>query len=77
MDDTKAILSELKRLYPNPAPELHFTNPYETLVATILAAQCTDQRVNQVTPALFRDYPTVESMARATAERCFCPPETS
>ena len=63
----QSILDELRRLYPDTAPELHFSNPYETLVATILAAQCTDQRVNQVTPALFRDYPTVESMARPAA----------
>lgn len=67
----QSILSELRRLYPDTAPELHFSNPYETLVATILAAQCTDQRVNQVTPALFRDYPTAERMARATAEEIY------
>lgn len=67
----QSILDELRRLYPDTAPELHFSNPYETLVATILAAQCTDQRVNQVTPALFRDYPTVESMAQATAEEIY------
>lgn len=66
--DQQAILSELRRLYPNPRPELNFTNPFETLVSTILAAQCTDQRVNQVTPALFRDYPDAKAMAQATPE---------
>ena len=49
----KAILAELKRLYPDAGPELHFTNPYETLVATMLSAQCTDKQVNKVTPEVF------------------------
>ncbi|NLB91580.1 MAG: endonuclease III [Clostridiales bacterium] len=64
----KKILQELAALYPNPKSELHFSNPYETLVATILSAQCTDVRVNMVTPAVFRDFPTVEAMAAATPE---------
>lgn len=64
----QAILEELRLLYPNPQPELHFSNPFETLVSTILAAQCTDQRVNMVTPALFRDYPDANAMAMATPE---------
>ncbi len=72
MDENKrAILDGLAALYPNAGPELQFTNPYETLVATILAAQCTDQRVNQVTPALFRDYPDPAAMAKATPEEIF------
>ncbi len=62
------ILAELKRLYPNPRPELNFTNPYETLVATILSAQCTDKQVNKVTPAVFARYPDVVSMAAASVE---------
>ena len=49
----KTILAELKRLYPDAGPELHFTNPYETLVATMLSAQCTDKQVNKVTPEVF------------------------
>ena len=67
----KAILNGLAELYPNAGPELQFTNPYETLVATILAAQCTDARVNQVTPAVFRDFPDAKAMARTTPEVLF------
>ena len=64
----KAILEGLRALYPDAGPELHFRDPYETLVATILSAQCTDRRVNQVTAKLFPRYPTVESMAALTPE---------
>ena len=48
------ILDALVGLYPEARAELHFSNPYETLVATILSAQCTDRRVNMVTEKLFR-----------------------
>ncbi|MBR6525419.1 MAG: endonuclease III [Clostridia bacterium] len=68
---TQAIYEELKKLYPDAKPELDFTNPYETLVATILAAQCTDKRVNMVTPAVFRDFPTPGEMAKTTADVLF------
>lgn len=51
--------------------ELHYNNEYELLVAVILSAQCTDKRVNMITPALFEAYPTVESMAKATADDIF------
>lgn len=64
----KAVLTELEKLYPDAGPELHFTDPYETLVAVMLSAQCTDRQVNKVTPALFERYPTVESMAQASVE---------
>lgn len=67
----KAILAELARLYPEPKPELNFTNPYETLVATILSAQCTDKQVNKVTPAVFAAYPDAFSMAGATEEELY------
>jgi len=53
-----AILAELDNLYPNATCALHHSNPWELLVATILSAQCTDKRVNEVTPVLFRKYPT-------------------
>ena len=62
------ILRELERLYPDAGPALNFSNPYQTLVATILSAQCTDARVNQVTPAVFRDFPDPEAMSRTTPE---------
>lgn len=70
-ENQQAILNGLNELYPEAGPELHFSNPFETLVATILAAQCTDARVNQVTPSLFRDYPDPAAMARATPEEIF------
>lgn len=70
MDRPRAerVLKALNTLYPEARPELRFSNPYETLVATILSAQCTDRRVNQVTERLFAKYPTVQSMAALTAE---------
>lgn len=61
-------MRKLQRQHPDADTELHFTNPYELLVATILSAQCTDERVNQVTPGLFRRYPDVASLANATPE---------
>jgi len=51
--------------------ELHYSNPFELLVAVILSAQCTDKRVNLTTPKLFKDYPTAEAMAEATPETIF------
>ena len=65
------ILKTLESLYPDAVPVLHFTNPYETLVATMLSAQSTDKQVNKVTPAVFRDFPTVSSMAQTTPEILF------
>ena len=62
------ILAELERLYPDAQPALHFANPYQLLVAVILSAQCTDVKVNMVTPALFAAYPDAHAMAKATAE---------
>ena len=64
----KAILEGLRALYPDAGPELHFRDPYETLVAVMLSAQCTDKQVNKVTPALFERYPTVRDMAAAGVE---------
>lgn len=62
---TAEIYKLLKKRYPMAACALHFTNPMELLVATILSAQCTDKRVNMVTPLLFQQYPTVKSYANA------------
>ena len=59
------IFRELAKTYPDAGPELDFTNPLELLVATILSAQCTDRRVNAVTPALFARYPTAAAYAAA------------
>jgi endonuclease III len=66
--DTRRILAALGTQHPNADTELHFTTAYELLVATILSAQCTDERVNQVTPALFKRYPDARALARATTE---------
>lgn len=62
------ILAELERLYPDAKPALHFQNPYQLLVAVILSAQCTDVKVNMVTPALFAAYPDAPSLAKAEPE---------
>ncbi len=59
------IISRLQNEHPDACCALEHHNPYELLVATILSAQCTDERVNKVTPALFRQYPTPRAMAEA------------
>lgn len=61
----KAIYRLLSKNYPNARCELDYTNPFELLVATVLSAQCTDKRVNQTTPALFKKYNTIKKMAVA------------
>jgi endonuclease-3 len=53
---------------PVAESELNYSTPFELLVAVILSAQCTDKRINQITPALFRDYPTPEAMSLATPD---------
>ncbi len=60
-----AVYAELERLYPGAHCELHYRNPYELTVATILSAQCTDKRVNMVTPALFAAFPNAAALAAA------------
>jgi endonuclease-3 len=62
---TRQILKVLTRLYPDAHCALHFRNPLELLIATILSAQCTDVRVNLVTPALFARYPDARAFAGA------------
>jgi endonuclease III len=59
------VLARLKRLYPDATCSLDYTTPVQLLVATILSAQCTDERVNKVTPALFAKFPDARSMANA------------
>ncbi|ARV59110.1 endonuclease III [Nostocales cyanobacterium HT-58-2] len=59
------ILVRLKRLYPDATCSLNYSTPVQLLVATILSAQCTDERVNQVTPALFGKFPDAVSLANA------------
>ena len=62
------ILRGLDRMYPKATCALHHHNPWELLVATILSAQCTDKRVNEVTPGLFAKYPTPEDFAAVRPE---------
>ena len=59
------VIRLLRERYPQPRTALEFHNPLQILVATILAAQCTDERVNRITPGLFRKYPTAAAFARA------------
>ena len=66
---TEAILKGLKKLYPHPQCALTHANPFQLLIATILSAQCTDERVNQVTPVLFKEYPTAEKLSKAALPR--------
>ncbi len=62
------VLKRLKKVYPNAKIALDFENPYQLLIATILAAQSTDVGVNLATPALFKKYPTPEALAKAAEE---------
>lgn len=63
-----AVLDYFRNNVPVAESELHFNSDYELLVSVILSAQCTDKRVNLVTPALFAEYPTIEALSMATAE---------
>jgi endonuclease-3 len=63
------VLARLKREYPDARTELDFETPLQLLIATILSAQCTDKRVNMVTPELFRAFPTARDLAAAEVER--------
>lgn len=62
------ILDYFRRTMETTETELDYTTPFELLVAVVLSAQCTDQRINKVTPRLFQDYPTPEAMAQASPE---------
>ena len=68
MDKRQEILCELAALYPDARPALKYSSPYELLVAVILSAQCTDERVNKVTEVLFKEYSTPAAMLKLTQE---------
>ena len=68
MSDKKQIFEILKNKFPVADCELNFNNNYELIVAVILSAQCTDKRVNLVTPNLFKKYPTVKDLANANEQ---------
>lgn len=65
------VIAHFQETMPVAETELHYETPFQLLVAVILSAQCTDKRVNQITPPLFADYPTPEAMALATPETLF------
>lgn len=67
----KQILAYFRKEMPNVNTELEFGSVFQLLVAVILSAQCTDKRINQVTPELFRHYPDAKTMAKAEAEDVF------
>ena len=67
----RRVLEIFEATMPVAETELNYENPYQLLVAVILSAQCTDKRVNMITPALFEAFPTAEDMAKATPEEIF------
>lgn len=70
-DRYKHFVEYFSKNQPNPVTELHYDNPFQLLVAVILSAQCTDKRINQVTPALFERFPTPEDLAASTSDEVF------
>lgn len=67
----EGVTAYFEKTMPVAETELHYHDPFQLLVAVVLSAQCTDKRVNMVTPALFRDYPTPEAMAATTPETLY------
>lgn len=65
LERMNAILTVLQKQYPDAVCALHYSTPFQLLIATILSAQCTDARVNMVTPHLFAEYPDAETMQKA------------
>jgi len=70
-EKAKKIFEIFEKQFPNPTTELHYRNEYELLVAVILSAQCTDKRVNQITPHLFEAFPNFTALAKATPEQVY------
>lgn len=67
----EGIISIFQEIMPEPKTELHYDTPFHLLLAVILSAQCTDKRINMVTPALFERFPDPESLAAATEEEVY------
>lgn len=65
------LIDWFEKNMPTAETELHYSNPFELLIAVILSAQCTDKRVNMITPVLFHDFPTPEALAASTPEVVF------
>jgi endonuclease III len=70
-DRFKSLISYFSDNFPEVETELHYSNPFELLVAVILSAQCTDKRINMVTPALFERYPDAQALAQSTSDEVF------
>jgi endonuclease-3 len=70
-DRYKNFVEYFSKQQPDPVTELHYGNPFQLLIAVILSAQCTDKRINQVTPALFERFPTPQTLAEATSDEVF------
>jgi endonuclease-3 len=67
----EAFVNHFKHNFPEAETELHYTNPFELLVAVVLSAQCTDKRINQVTPRLFARFPDAQALADSSVEEIF------
>ncbi|MFY0600906.1 MAG: endonuclease III [Cyclobacteriaceae bacterium] len=67
----QAFVDYFKEAFPDPKTELNYNNPFELVVAVVLSAQCTDVRINKVTPRLFEEFPTAEHMAAASFDEIF------
>jgi len=65
------VVARFEREMPSPRTELHYSDPFQLLVAVILSAQCTDKRINTITPALFQAFPTPQALAQATPEQVY------
>ena len=65
------VIAWFQENVPVAETELHYNNPYELLIAVILSAQCTDKRVNMITPRIYQDFPTLEALAATTPEVIF------
>ena len=65
------VIDWFQKNMPIAETELHYNNPFELLIAVVLSAQCTDKRVNMITPRLFQDFPTPEALAASTPEVIF------
>ncbi|MDO4320089.1 MAG: endonuclease III [Bacteroidales bacterium] len=70
-DRYRQVVERFSREMPAPSTELHYNSPYELLVAVILSAQCTDKRVNMITPAFFERFPDAASLAHGSADEVF------
>lgn len=67
----QALIEYFSEHFPEAETELHYSNPFELLIAVVLSAQCTDKRINQVTPKLFARYPSPKDLAESSVEEIF------